>query len=88
MDTKVEVDSIKKKGFFGRLGNAISGDVDVQKEKVNIVVSMKFGKNVSSGNVQQQLGKAFNKTNEYYQEQIKNLKVKLSLNKNSRRKFH
>lgn len=83
VDTKVEVDSIKKKGFFGRLGNAISGDVEVQKEKVNIVVSMKFGKNVSSGNVQQQLGQAFNKTNEYYQEQIKNLKIKLSLNKNS-----
>ena len=83
VDTKVEVDSVKKKGFFGRLGNAISGDVEVQKEKVNIVVSMKFGKNVSSGNVQQQLGQAFNKTNEYYQEQIKNLKIKLSLNKNS-----
>lgn len=83
VDTKVEVDSVKKKGFFGRLGNAISGDVEVQKEKVNIVVSMKFGKNVSSGNVQQQLGKAFNKTNEYYQDQIKKLKVKLSLNKNS-----
>lgn len=83
VDTKVEVDSIKKKGFFGRLGNAISGDVEVQKEKVNVVVSMKFGKNVSSGNVQQQLGQAFNKTNEYYQEQIKNLKIKLSLNKNS-----
>jgi len=44
---------------------------------------MKFGKNVSSGNVQQQLGKAFNRTNEYYQDQIKKLKVKLSLNKNS-----
>jgi len=83
VETKVEVDSVKKKGFFGRLGNAISGNVDVQKEKVNVVVSMKFGKNVSSGNVQEQLGNAFKKTNDYYQDQLKKLRLKVSKNKNS-----
>lgn len=83
VETNVEVDSVKKKGFFGRLGNAISGNVDVQKEKVNVVVSMKFGKSVSSGDVQQQLGNAFKKTNDYYQEQLKNLRLKLSKNKTS-----
>lgn len=83
VETNVEVDSVKKKGFFGRLGNAISGNVDVQKEKVNVVVSMKFGKSVSSGNVQQQLGNAFKKTNDYYQEQLKILRLKLSKNKTS-----
>lgn len=83
VETKVEVDSVKKKGFFGRLGNAISGNVDVQKEKVNVVVSMKFGKNVSSGNVQEQLGNAFKKTNDYYQDQLKKLRLKISKNKNS-----
>ena len=83
VETKVEVDSVKKKGFFGRLGNAISGNVDVQKEKVNVVVSMKFGKNVSTGNVQEQLGNAFKKTNDYYQDQLKKLRLKISKNKNS-----
>lgn len=83
IETSVEVDSVKKKGFFGRLGSAISGNVDVQKEKVNIVVSMKFGKNVSTGNVQEQLGNAFKKTNDYYQDQLKKLRLKVSKNKNS-----
>jgi two-component system, NarL family, sensor histidine kinase BarA len=83
IETTVEVDSVKKKGFFGRLGSAISGNVDVQKEKVNIVVSMKFGKNVSTGNVQEQLGNAFKKTNEYYQDQLKQLRLKVGKNKNS-----
>jgi signal transduction histidine kinase len=83
VETTVEVDSVKKKGFFGRLGSAISGNVDVQKEKVNIVVSMKFGKNVSTGNVQDQLGNAFKKTNDYYQDQLKQLRLKVGKNKNS-----
>lgn len=83
IETTVEVDSVKKKGFFGRLGSAISGNVDVQKEKVNIVVSMKFGKNVSTGNVQDQLGNAFKKTNDYYQDQLKKLRLKVGKNKNS-----
>lgn len=83
IETTVEVDSVKKKGFFGRLGSAISGNVDVQKEKVNIVVSMKFGKNVSTGNVQDQLGNAFKKTNDYYQDQLKQLRLKVGKNKNS-----
>jgi signal transduction histidine kinase len=83
IETSVEVDSVKKKGFFGRLGSAISGNVDVQKEKVNIVVSMKFGKNVSTGNVQDQLGNAFKKTNDYYQDQLKQLRLKVGKNKNS-----
>lgn len=83
IETTVEVDSVKKKGFFGRLGSAISGNVDVQKEKVNIVVSMKFGKNVSTGNVQEQLGNAFKKTNDYYQDQLKQLRLKVGKNKNS-----
>ena len=83
IETTVEVDSVKKKGFFGRLGSAISGNVDVQKEKVNIVVSMKFGKNVSTGNVQEQLGNAFKKTNDYFQDQLKQLRLKVGKNKNS-----
>lgn len=81
IETSVEVDSVKKKGFFGRLGSAISGNVDVQKEKVNIVVSMKFGKNVSTGNVQEQLGNAFKKTNEFYQNQFKKIKAEFYKNK-------
>lgn len=66
VESSKEVDTVKKKGFFGRLGNALSGKVDVQKEKVNVLVSMKFGKKVTTGDVASQLAAAFKNTNKYY----------------------
>jgi len=66
VESTKEVDTIKKKGFFSRMGSAIAGKVDVQKEKVNVLVTMKFGKEVSTGDVASQVAKAFEKTNSYY----------------------
>lgn len=66
VESTKEVDTVKKKGFFSRIGNAVSGKVDVQKEKVNVLVTMKFGKEVSTGDVTSQLAKAFENTNAYY----------------------
>lgn len=66
VESTKEVDTVKKKGFFSRMGNALSGKVDVQKEKVNVLVTMKFGKEVSTGDVASQLAKAFENTNAYY----------------------
>ena len=66
VESTKEVDTVKKKGFFSRMGNALSGKVDVQKEKVNVLVTMKFGKEVSTGDVGSQLAKAFENTNAYY----------------------
>ena len=71
------VDSVERKGLFGRLGNAISGKVDVQKEKVNVVVTMKYGKKVTTGNIEEQLAIAFKNTNNYYQNEFLNYKNKL-----------
>ena len=72
------VDSVERKGLFGRLGNAITGKVDVQKEKVNVVVTMKYGKKVSTGNIEEQLANAFKNTNNYYQNEFLNYKNNLS----------
>ena len=72
------VDSVERKGLFGRLGNAISGKVDVQKEKVNVVVTMKYGKKVTTGNIEEQLANAFKNTNNYYQNEFLNYKNNLS----------
>lgn len=71
------VDSVERKGLFGRLGNAISGKVDVQKEKLNVLVSMKYGKKVTTGNIEEQLANAFKNTNNYYQNEFLNYKNKL-----------
>ena len=72
------VDSVERKGLFGRLGNAITGKVDVQKEKVNVVVTMKYGKKVTTGNIEEQLANAFKNTNNYYQNEFLNYKNNLS----------
>ena len=78
VESYMMVDSVERKGLFGRLGNAISGKVDVQKEKVNVVVTMKYGKKVTTGNIEEQLANAFKNTNNYYQNEFLNYKNKLT----------
>ena len=78
VESYMMVDSVERKGLFTRLGNAIAGKVDVQKEKVNVVVTMKYGKKVSTGNIEEQLANAFKNTNNYYQNEFLNYKNNLS----------
>lgn len=82
VESSVKVDSVKKKGFFNRLGKAIAGKVDVQKEKLNVLVTMKFGNKVSTGNVQEQLANAFKNTNAYYVKEFDILKKNIANLKN------
>lgn len=78
VETSVSVDSIERKKLFSRIGNAIAGKVDVQKEKSNVVLTIRQGKNVSSGNLDEQLSYLLKKTNEYYQKEFSNYKNRLS----------
>jgi signal transduction histidine kinase len=80
VETTKEVDTVKKKGFFSRIGKALAGKSDVQKEKVNIVVTLKFGKEVSSGDVSTQLAKAFENTNSYYSDAFATIQSNLKSN--------
>ncbi len=87
VESTKEVDTVKKKGFFSRMGSAIAGKVDVQKEKVNVLVTMKFGNEVSTGDVSSQLAKAFEKTNSYYADSFANIysSFKSQLNSQSKK---
>lgn len=78
VESYMMVDSVERKGLFTRLGNAIAGKVDVQKEKVNVVVTMKYGKKVTTGNIEEQLANAFKNTNNYYQNEFSNYKNNLA----------
>lgn len=78
VESYMMVDSVERKGLFARLGNAISGKVDVQKEKVNVVVTMKYGKKATTGNIEEQLANAFKNTNNYYQNEFSNYKNNLA----------
>ena len=70
IESTTKVDSVKKKGLFGRIGGALSGKTDVQKEKNDILIKMKYGTNVSTGNIQDQIEKIFQNTNQYYKNEF------------------
>lgn len=73
-DTYMQVDSVSKKGLFSRLGAALAGKVDVQKEQLKITVTMKYNNKVVSGSIEEQFANLFDTTNKYYEDQFKKLK--------------
>ena len=73
-DSYIKVDSVSKKGLFSRLGAALAGKVDVQKEQLKITVTMKYDNKVVTGSIEEQFANLFNTTNKFYEEQFKNLK--------------
>ncbi|PIF71539.1 HAMP domain-containing sensor histidine kinase [Flavobacterium sp. 2] len=73
-DTYTKVDSVSKKGLFSRLGAALAGKTDVQKEQLNVTVTMKYKDKVVTGSIEDQIANLFNTTNIYYEGQFKNLK--------------
>ena len=76
------VDSVERKGLFSRIGDAFSGKVDVQKEKLNVTITMKYGKNVTTGNIEEQLANAFKRTNSFYYNEFGQLRKKLNTTEN------
>ena len=87
VETYLLIDSVERKGLLSRIGDAIAGKVTVQKEKLNVVVTMKYGKKVTTGNIEEQLANAFKNTNNYYQGQFSNLKDNLNDYRNTDSKF-
>ena len=76
------VDSVERKGLFSRIGDAFSGKVDVQKEKLNVTITMKYGKNITTGNIEEQLANAFKRTNSFYYNEFGQLRKKLNTTEN------
>jgi len=58
IEQKSKTDSVKKKGLFNRLGNALSGKVDVQKEQNDITLKMRYGNQVIVGTIDENIRKA------------------------------
>lgn len=73
-DSYIKVDSVSRKGLIARLGDAFAGRLNVQKEQMNTVVTMKYKDRVISGSIEDQLKTVFYKTNNYYQNEFINLK--------------
>lgn len=73
-DSYMKIDSVSKKGLFSRLGDALAGKTEIQKEQLKIIVTMKYNDKLVSGSIEDQIKNAFLTTNKYYESQFNNLK--------------
>lgn len=73
-NTFIKVDNIARKGLVSRLIAAFSGKVQIQKEQLNTVVTMKYKDKVITGTIEQLLKNVILNTNKYYALEFKKLK--------------
>lgn len=73
-DTIRSSDTLAKKGFFTRIGNAMAGKYDIQKQKMQISMKMSYGKTQKIGTPEEQMFNIFNSTKTYYQREFGNLR--------------
>lgn len=78
IQTRTYTDTIKKKGFMGRLKDAISGKVNVQKEST--VITLTNNKTIDLSNVKTEMDKAIQSMDKHYAEEVK--KVQRNAEKN------
>lgn len=73
-DSYVKMDSVSRKGLFSRIGDAINNKVEVQKQYVNTVVTMRYKDKIKTGTLEEQLANVISISNEYYVDEFSKLK--------------
>jgi signal transduction histidine kinase/ActR/RegA family two-component response regulator len=73
-DTVLKKEEVKKKGFFSRIGSALSGKNDVEKEKTNIKIIMEFDNLQKIGSFEDQIKNVYKNIDLYYNNQFQKLK--------------
>ena len=73
-ESYIKVDSVFKKGLFLRLGDALAGKMEVQKEQLHTTVTLKYNDKIISGSIEEQMLNVFNMTHKFYEGQFKILK--------------
>ncbi|WBV52208.1 sensor histidine kinase [Chryseobacterium gambrini] len=86
VETKTISDTVKKKGLFGRLGDAISGKENVRKEST--IITVKQGKEPNPANIKAEFDSIFNEVNNHYKGEIKKIQVNLVRNQNNSGNFY
>ena len=79
-------DTIEKKGLFGRLGDAIAGKVNVQKEST--VITLKNGKTTDASKMKSELDSLMRSINNHYSKEVQKIQVNVTKNKDSNGKFY
>ncbi|MEK8181130.1 HAMP domain-containing sensor histidine kinase [Flavobacterium buctense] len=74
-NTSIKIDSISRKGLLGRLLAAFSGKIEIQKEQLNTVVTMKYKDKIITGTLEEQMKYLFMASNKYYAVEFNKLKA-------------
>jgi len=86
LETKTYTDTVKKKGLFGRLGDAISGKETVRKDST--VVTLKQRKAPVSSLMKSDFDSIMNVVNNYYSREVKKIQVNVTNRKTDRDKIY
>lgn len=86
IETKTSLDTIQKKGLFGRLGDAIAGKVNVQKEST--IVTVKNGKTADISQIKNDVDSIVSSINNHYTKEVEKIHVNVTNNKNNNGKFY
>ncbi len=86
VETKTYSDTLKKKGFFGRLGDAISGKENVRKEST--VITVKQGQIPSSANIKAEFDSIINLVNHHYTGEVRKIQVTMKERQNDDGRFY
>ncbi|OCB76487.1 hybrid sensor histidine kinase/response regulator [Flavobacterium crassostreae] len=73
-DTVKKVSQTNKKSLFGRIGNALKGKLDTNKEETQSVIKMVFNNQEKSGSFEEQLRNSFQLTEQYYIRNLNSIK--------------
>lgn len=86
VETKTYSDTLKKKGFFGRLGDAISGKENVRKEST--VITVKQGSVPNSANIKAEFDSIINLVNHHYTGEVRKIQVTMKERQNDDGRFY
>ncbi|MBD3903185.1 HAMP domain-containing histidine kinase [Chryseobacterium sp. Ch-15] len=86
IETKTIVDTVKKKGFFGRLGDAISGKENVRKDST--IITVKQGKVPEAAAIKADMDSIMNLVQHHYSREIKKVQVQAKGSQKNSNKFY
>lgn len=86
IQTKTVSDTVKKKGLFGRLGDAIAGKVDVQKE--GTIITVKNGGLTTGEKIKSDMDSIVKTINNHYSKEVQKVQVNITRNKTHSNRFY
>lgn len=86
IQTQTYSDTVKKKGLFGRIGDAIAGKENIRKDST--VVTVKQGGKPDFSKIKTEIDSVFNLVNNHYSKEIQKIQVNVTKTKDNSGNFY